>query len=522
MNVQLLTTLSIGSTLLAGCAGGAQQKTESAKQAKQPNVIFLVADDIGWGDLSCYGTASCELPNVNELASESLRFTNAHAVAATSTPSRYSLFTGEYSWRRPDTGIAPGDASMIIKPEQITVADMFKDAGYTTGAIGKWHLGIGGERGKQDWNGLVTPNPNDIGFDYFFLMAATADRTPCVWIKDGRVSNWDASAPITVSYGQPIPGEPTGKEHPELLYNLKPSHGHDQAIVNGISRIGYMKGGGKALWKDENIGDTITTQAVQYIDSHKDEPFFLYVGTNDVHVPRFPNARFRGKSGMGLRGDALFEFDYTVGEIMKALDKNGLADNTIFVLTSDNGPVVDDGYKDRAAELLGEHRPWGIFRGGKYSSFEAGTRIPFIVRWPEKIKPGVSDALVSHVDLYASLAKLVGQKVKQGAAPDSKELLDAFLGKDQVGRNYVMEAASGLSISDHQWKYIEPNNDRKFNTSTNTELGNDPKPQLYNLKEDIGEKHNLAADKPELVKKYQLLMKTEKEKGYELKTKKRK
>ena len=517
MNINTFTILGLSSTLLIGCTTS-QKETATKESNKQPNVIFLVADDIGWGDLSCYGTASCELPNVNKLAVQSLRFTNAHAVAATSTPSRYSLFTGEYSWRKSDTGIAPGDAAMIIKPNQITIADLFKKAGYTTGAIGKWHLGMGEQQGKQDWNSLVTPNPNDIGFDYFFLMAATADRTPCVWIKDGRVSNWDASAPITVSYGQPIPGEPTGKEHPELLYNLKPSNGHNQAIVNGISRIGYMKGGGKALWKDENIGDTITTQAVQYIDSHKDEPFFLYVGTNDVHVPRFPNARFRGKSGMGLRGDALFEFDYTVGEIMKALEKNGLADNTIFVLTSDNGPVIDDGYKDQAVELLGTHRPWGNFRGGKYSSFEAGTRIPFLIRWPQNIEAGVSDALVSHIDLYASLAKLIGQKVETGAAPDSKELLDAFLGKDLKGRDYVMEAAYGVSISDHEWKYIEPNKGSAYDKATNIELGNNQKPQLYNLKEDIGEKNNLAAENPELVQKYQTLLDNEKNKGYQLHT----
>lgn len=302
---------------------------------------------------------------MDSLATNGIRFTDAHSVAATSTPSRYSLFTGHYSWRRNDTGIAAGNAGMIIKPEQTTIADMFKSAGYTTGAIGKWHLGMGDKTGTQDWNGIITPGPQDIGFDYSYLMAATGDRVPCVWIENQRVANYDLNAPIHVSYTKPFPGEPLGKDHPELLTKLKPypNHGHNQAIVNGISRIGYMKGGGKALWEDENIADTLTSKAVRYIEEHKDTTFFLYVGTNDIHVPRYPHSRFIGKSGMGYRGDAILQFDWTVGEIMKALKKQGIAENTLIVLTSDNGPVVNDGYLDQAVELLGEHRPWGDMRG---------------------------------------------------------------------------------------------------------------------------------------------------------------
>lgn len=299
---------------------------------------------------------------------------------------------------------------MVIRPEQQTVADVFKSAGYTTGAIGKWHLGMGDKAGTQDWNGVVTPGPRDLGFDYSYLMAATGDRVPCVWIENQRVANYDADAPIYVSYKEPFAGEPLGKDHPELLTKLKPypNHGHNQAIVNGISRIGYMKGGGKALWQDENIADTIAAKAVRFIENHKDTTFFLYVGTNDIHVPRYPHARFAGKSGMGYRGDAILQFDWTVGEIMKALKKQGIVENTMIVLTSDNGPVVNDGYQDQAIELLGDHRPWGELRGGKYSIFEAGTRVPFIVSWPAKVIPGVSDALVSHIDLFASMAELAG------------------------------------------------------------------------------------------------------------------
>lgn len=510
MKNNLLLGCAVGSSLLAGCTGG--QKSEKEQVAQRPNVIFIVADDLGYGDLSCYGATQIATPHVDSLAAGGLRFTDAHSVAATSTPSRYSLFTGQYSWRRTDTGIAPGDAGMIIRPEQTTIADMFKSAGYATGAIGKWHLGLGDKTGTQDWNGEITPGPQDIGFDYSFLMAATGDRVPCVWIENRKVANYDPSAPISVSYWTPFPGEPLGKDHPELLTKLKPSpnHGHDQAIVNGISRIGYMKGGGKALWQDENIADTIAAKAVNFIQNHKDSAFFLYVGTNDVHVPRYPHPRFAGKSGMGYRGDAILQFDWTVGQIMDALKQAGIDRNTLIVLTSDNGPVVDDGYADRAVELLGDHRPWGEFRGGKYSIFEAGTRVPFIVRWASEVKPGVSDALVSHIDLFASLSALAGVEVTDSlAAPDSRNYLPAFLGQDAKGRDYVVEHSGAFSVTDGEWKYIAPNDGKPYNKLTDTETGNLPEDQLYNLREDIGERQNVASSHPDKVRAFREILKKE-------------
>lgn len=461
---------------------------------KTPNVIFIVADDLGYGDLSCYGEKTINTPNVDKLANSGILFTDAHSTASTSTPSRYSLFTGCYNWRRNDTGIAPGDAGMIIRPEQTTIADMFKNAGYTTGAIGKWHLGLGDKTGTQDWNGEITPGPQDIGFDYSYLMAATGDRVPCVWIENQKVANYDPEHPIYVSYKKNFPGEPTGKNNPELLTKLHPSHGHDQAIVHGISRIGYMKGGGKALWEDENIADTIAAKAVQFIERESDKQFFLYVGTNDIHVPRYPHARFRGKSGMGYRGDAILQFDWTVSQIVDALKRNGIYENTLIVLTSDNGPVVDDGYKDQAKELLGNHRPWSIYRGTKYSIYEAGTRVPFIVSWPEKIKPGTSKALMSHIDLFASMASLVKEKVPAGAAGDSEDQLSALLGKDKKGRKYVIESSGLLAVTTGDWKYIMPRQKKAKNTSNNNDkqLG-----QLYHLKNDISEKENVVETYPE-------------------------
>ncbi|WP_044264183.1 sulfatase family protein [Bacteroides timonensis] len=485
-----------------------------AQQIKKPNVIVIMADDIGYGDLSCYGEKTIHTPNVEKLANQGVRFINAHSVAATSTPSRYSFLTGHYAWRRTDTGVAPGDAGMIIRPEQYTVADLFKGAGYVTGAVGKWHLGMGDKTGEQDWNELITPGLKDIGFDYSYMMAATGDRVPCVWVENGRVVDLDSEDPIYVSYKTPFHGEPLGKTHPELLTLMKPSpdHGHDQAIVNGISRIGYMKGGKKALWKDENINDSIVAHGLAFIERNKEHPFFLYFATNDVHVPRVPHPRFTGKSGMGARGDALIEFDWTVGRVMETLERLGLRENTLIVLTSDNGPVVDDGYQDQAVELLGEHRPWGAYRGGKYSSFEAGTRIPFIVSYPGKVKEGVSKALVSQVDFLATMSELLGISLTCDQKKDSREQLSTWYGKDKKGRDYVVEQAGSLAVSDGEWKYISPSDKKAYEKLTNTELGNAPQDQLYFLKKDIGEKNNLADRYPEKIKAFQKILELEKSK----------
>ena len=470
------------------------------KKDSKPNIVIIYADDIGYGDLSCYGYSKVLTPNVDKLASEGIRFTNAHCVAATSTPSRYSLLTGEYAWRREGTGIAAGDAAIIIKPERFTLPKMMQTAGYKTAAVGKWHLGLGAQTSGQDWNNRVSPGPSDNGFDYSYIMAATGDRTPCVFMENGKVVNLHPDDPISVSYIKNFEGQPTGKDNPELLRML-PSHGHDQAIVNGVSRIGYMKGGKSALWVDENIADSITSKALGFIEKNKNQLFFLYCGTQDVHVPRLPHPRFAGKSGLGPRGDAILEFDWIVGQVTKKLHDLGLEENTIVILSSDNGPVIDDGYQDQAVELLGSHKPWGPFRGGKYSGFEAGTRVPQLIRWPGKVKPAVSGSLVSQIDCYASIADLIGYTIKKNEAPDSRNNLKTLLGKNSTNREYVVEQnlnnVLGIVVDD--WKYIEPSKFGKMNKDTNTELGNSPLPQLYNLKSDPGETTNLAEKYPEKV-----------------------
>lgn len=420
------------------------------------------------------------------------------------------MLTGEYAWRKKGTGVLPGDAGLIIAPGRITLPAILQQAGYTTGVVGKWHLGLGEH--DVDWNQEIKPGPLEIGFDYSFLMPATGDRVPCVYVENHKVVGLDPNDPIKVDYSKKIGNDPTGKENPDLLkYPI--SHGHDQTIVNGISRIGFMTGGKSARWIDEDMADTFARKATGFIEQNKDRPFFLYFATHDIHVPRMPNSRFAGKSGLGIRGDVILQFDWTVGQILDALERLKLADNTLVILSSDNGPVVDDGYKDGAVENLNGHKPAGNLRGGKYSAFEAGTRVPFIVRWPQKVKAGVSDALICQIDFAASFAAFTKQTLDSNAAPDSFNIIDALLGKTKIGREYLIEQAGAIAVLQGQWKYIEPNKGQKFNVLTNTETGNDPQEQLYDLAKDIGEKNNLASQYPAKTKQLREILQQARQRG---------
>lgn len=461
-----------------------------------PNVVLIYADDLGYGDVGSYGGPHALTPAIDRLASEGLLFTNAHSPSATCTPSRFAMLTGEYAWRKEGTGIARGDASLIIDTSRTTLADVFRQAGYATAVVGKWHLGLGPEEGA-DWNGRISPGPHELGFDYSFLIPATGDRVPTVYVENQRVVGLDPDDPIRVSFDGPIGTEPTGRERPDLL-TMHPSHGHDHTIVNGISRIGYMSGGTSARWVDEDMADTIARKAVEFIERRRDEPFFLYFSTHDIHVPRVPHPRFEGKSGMGPRGDAIVQLDASVDSVVTALDRLGLSENTIVIFTSDNGPVLDDGYQDQAVELVGDHRPAGPLRGGKYSAFEAGTRVPFIVHWPGHIERGTSDALISQVDMPATMARLLGVELAEDDAPDSRDLSSALVDPSQPGRDHLVEhAASGtLSLRRGRWKYIEPSDGPRMNRRTNIELGHAPRPQLYDLEDDLGEEHNVAGEHP--------------------------
>ena len=472
-----------------------KSSSQTKNKSVKPNIVFIYLDDLGYGDLSCYGATAIKTPNIDALANGGVRFTNGYATSATCTPSRYGLLTGVYPWRNKDAKILPGSAPLLIGKDQLTIPKMLKEKGYQTAVVGKWHLGLG--TGIVDWNQQLDAGPNDVGFDYSYIMAATQDRVPTIYIDNGKVVNLDSKDPILVNYDKNFPGQPTGKENPELL-SMKWHHGHNSSIINGIPRIGYVSGGASANWSDVDLADDFLAKAQTYVKTHKENPFFLYYALNQPHVPRTPNPRFVGKSGMGPRGDVILEADYCVGEIIKTLKEEGVLDNTLIVFSSDNGPVLNDGYYDDAVEKLGNHKPNGPLRGGKYSLLEAGTRVPFFTYWKGQIKPLVSDALVCQIDLLESIAKLVNVDVK---STDSQELLDVFTGKSNKGRtNLVIEANTKTAFRQGDWMMIPPYPGDPILEEVNIEMGNDKEFQLYNLKKDIGQKNNLAKDQPKKLK----------------------
>lgn len=499
--------LSRRALLLAGASAALLPAVAVAAGRKKPNIIVIYADDLGFGDLGCYGS-TIPTPHVDKLAARGTRFVNAHSPSATCTPSRYALLTGDYAWRASGTQILPGDAPALIRPGQFTLPHMLKQAGYTTGVVGKWHLGLGD--GKVDWNDEIAPGPLDVGFDYGYFMPATLDRVPTVLIENRRVVNLDPADPIRVDYKAKVGDEPTGAERPEQL-KFKGDPEHSNTIVNGISRIGYMTGGKSARWTDEELTDRLLGKAVDFVSARRDAPFFLYFAMNEPHVPRAPHPRFVGASGMGPRGDTIVQFDWTVGALMDKLAELGIADDTLVILSSDNGPILFDGYDDQAVELAGGHKPSGPYRSGKYSIYEGGTRVPMIVSWPGHARAGhVSAALIDHVDMVATLAALVGQRLPAAAAVDSFDMLAPLLGRGNKGRDYVIEdtklmvttgatvASSGariLALRTGDWKFIRGSvAPHEFHGNA---IGTLPQHQLYNLAIDPGERENLADKMPD-------------------------
>jgi arylsulfatase A len=500
-------TISVSILLAVPLSGAAQERSV------KPNIIYIYADDLGFGDVSAYGATRIKTPNLDRLAASGTRFTNAHTTSATCTPSRFGLMTGVYPWRQKGTGVLPGDAKLIVPTDKTTLPKVFKQAGYQTAVVGKWHLGLGTQV-KKNWNQDVKPGPNEVGFDYSFIFPATADRVPTVFMENHRVLALEGHDPITVDYQQKVGNDPTGKEHPELLkMQSSPDHGHNQTIVNGIGRIGYMSGGHRARWVDEEVSTTFLSVAKECIKKNKDKPFFLYFSLTEPHVPRMPATRFKGKSGLGYRGDAILQLDWTVGQIMDQVEALGLTDNTIIIFSSDNGPVLDDGYQDGAVTQRNGHTPAGPLRGGKYSSFEGGTRVPFIVSGKGVAKGRTSDALVSQVDLLSSFAQMLRQQIPIGDAIDSQDLWDTFLGKSKEGRSYLVEHAGSLGIIKANWKFIEPSDRPAYSKLTDTELGNAPEPQLYDLSKDMGEKNNIAKKHPQIVKELTSILAEERKKN---------
>lgn len=498
----LANTLAFSAMGLLNSFAAQGQTRPMGGNAKRPNVVIIYGDDVGFGDIGVNGSEKIPTPNIDRLASEGINFTDAHCPAATCSPSRFSLLTGHLAKRR-NIGILGPNSRMPITPDDYTLPKLFQDAGYATAVIGKWHLGLGAEGQELDWNGEVKPGPLEIGFDYSFLLPNTNDRVPCVYLENHRVVNLDPNDPISL-YEKKDPRSteyPDGRENPEAMTYYASTHGHNQSVIGGIGRIGVMYGGKSALWNDETMGDEFLRRTDAWLSKHTqanpDQPFFLYLPSQMIHVPRTPHPRFHGATELGYRGDAMVEFDATVGAVRQMLEKFHVADNTIIIFSSDNGPVYDDGYDDgttvktSTAEVDQGHDASAEFRGGKYQIYEGGTRVPMIVHWPGQIEPGTSDALISHTDFMASFAEFLDVPLPQGAAPDSQNVIDALLGESEEGNELIIEEAPGgkIALRHEEWKLALVD---RGGGGENAE----PTYALYNLANDIGEQNNVIDEFP--------------------------
>jgi arylsulfatase A len=516
---------------LAACNTAGKHQTP-----QKPNILLIYADDVGIGDLSSYGAELIKTPHIDALAENGIRFTSAYATSGMCTPSRYSLLTGIYAFRLPGSGILSAEDPMCIEPHSFTLPEMLRQNGYRTGIVGKWHLGLGDTYGGLDWNADIKPGPLEVGFDESFLLPVTNDRVPTVYLDGHRVYNLDPSDPLLVRYpdeahhafqeeqfghygeGQSdaLVGDlPTGLSHPELLrYGADVQH--SGTIINGVSRIGHMAGGKSAWWDDETMTDVFAEKAEAFINKNSDQPFFLFLSMHQNHVPRIPHPRFVGQSGVGLRGDHVVELDWIVGEMVRALKASGQYENTIIIFSSDNGPVLFDGYDDGALENHNNHDPSGGFRGGKYVAFEGATRMPTLLQWPERVKPGkVSDALISQVDFLASFASLVGAEMPEGIQLDSRDYLPALLGESDEGNEYIVQQSSdGLGLRMGKWKYIEAHERsawayNRHNQGEPNKMHMEmpaPTEYLFDLDADPGETTNLADRYPEKLKELARLL----------------
>lgn len=483
--------------------------SRAAPAGDRPNIVLIMADDLGYGDLGSYGAKAVATPNLDRLAQQGRRFTHAYAPASTCTPSRYALLTGEYAWRQQakQTTILDGDAPLAITPGRLTLPALLKRAGYTTGLVGKWHLGLGDGERPIDFNGEIRPGPLEVGFDSAFFIPATVDRVPTVFIENHRVAGLDPADPIRVSYQRRINSEPTGAERPDRLKQGADAQ-HAGVIMNGISRIGSMTGGKAAHWIDEDLADVIARRSGRYIQEHRAAPFFLLLGTFDPHVPRVPHPRFVGATKLGPRGDVIAELDWTVGDVLASLERAGLTEKTMVIVTSDNGPVLFDGYFDQAAELNGDHRPAGGLRGWKYLAYEGGTRVPLIVRWPGRVKPGVEERMFCLTDFLATFAALTGQTLPTGVGVDSLNQLRVLTGEPgtPVRTEVVQQGISNtLALRVGDWKFIPKSPQQQVSGMGSGANTADTRwaesvvreDALYDLAADPAEQVNVIAQHPE-------------------------
>lgn len=457
--------LSLQSWLLAGLAVllATGPRMEAAdKPAGRPNIVIILADDLGYGDLSCYGAEKIRTTACDRLAREGRRFTDAHTASAVCSPSRYGLLTGTYPWRgqRVLHHLQP-NAALTIEPNQPTIAGLLKKAGYTTGCVGKWHLGFGD--GNLDWNQPLRPGPVTVGFDYYFGVPTSNNYPPFVYVENDRV------------------------------VGLKPG---EKIVLKGEK---VVSSGGKSR-KDHEIGQTLTDKAVEFIERHKEQPFFLYFPTCAVHPPITPGMHVQGKSQAGEYGDYVLEFDWSVGRVLETLDRLKLADNTLVIVSSDNGGSVGHAQAKKTG-----HMPNGPLRGGKADIHEGGHRVPFIARWPGKVPAGTQCAeIICLTDLMASACTIVGIDMPKDAGLDSWNILSALLGEKQdkpirEATIHVSQGATRRAIRQGPWKLISGKG--SGGVTKVPHQPNEPNGQLYNLDSDPAEQNNLYEKHPEIVQK---------------------
>ncbi|NND95710.1 MAG: arylsulfatase [Pirellulaceae bacterium] len=483
--------------------------------AQQPNVVLIFADDLGYGDLGCYGATKIQTPNIDKLASQGRRFTDAHSASAVCTPSRYGLLTGEYPVRANGGqgiwGPCSHFQSLLIDTDKLTLGQLFKNKGYATAAIGKWHLGFG--EGKTDWNKPLRPGPLELGFDYFFGIPKVNSGFPFVYVENDSVVGYDPADPITFEppYSKTTTYPPeAGKKTENKVGGAKAAH---------------------AIYDDERTGTLLTEKAVNWIEDNKERPFFLYFPTPNIHHPFTPAPKFKGTSQCGLYGDFVHELDSMVGQLVNCLDENGLTENTLIIVTSDNGGMFNRGGQDA---FKAGHRQNADLLGFKFGVWEGGHRVPMIAKWPGTIQPNsISDQLISSVDMLATFATLTGQTVEPKQLADSIDLLPAFLGDPtaQLRTTLVLcpRQPSHLSIRNGKWLYIPKQGSGGFrgkpgthgaggpaaishvgNVNTDIENGKikkgAPAGQLYDLEADVNQTTNLYTQYPEVVQEMHSLL----------------
>lgn len=454
-----------------------------------PNIVFILTDDLGYGDIACQNPESkIPTPNLDRLASQGVRFTDAHSPSAVCTPTRYGVLTGRYSWRsRLKSGVLEGYSPNLIEPGRPTVASVLKSRGYYTGGIGKWHLGLG-DREKTDFTRPLRPGPVDHGFDYYFGIPASLDMPPYLYLENDRVVE------------QPTSTTP-GKQESGVFWRggpVAPSFQFDQVL------------------------STLTGKAVRFLRDRAAkpaQPFFLYLPLTGPHTPWVPRKEFLGRSKAGIYGDFVCEVDWAAGEILNTLDQAGLSSNTLLIFTSDNGP------ERYAYERIPEfgHYSMGSLRGVKRDAWEGGHRIPFLARWPGKIRAGgTSSETICLTDLMATAAALSGAKLPDNGGEDSYNIAPALLGEKRpapIREATVSHTANGeFAIRQGEWVFIdaptgmntkEPEWFRKQRGYTLHSLPG----ELYNLKQDLAERKNLYAERPDVVGKLKALLERYKREG---------